>query len=142
MNGDPELTPAAARVSSDFVVRGVPGRLENAAARRSFPARIDVVMATPALRALRSHFGPRAHFVGVMRPYVGEVLAGSRWFDEAVTYTKRPGPGECNSREAVRRLRFHRSVRPMAFRHPSRSLRQSMFRPTSLLKRNPLILQN
>ena len=42
----------------------------------------DVVMATPALRALRNHFGPEAHLVGVMRPYVAEVLAGSTWFDE------------------------------------------------------------
>jgi heptosyltransferase II len=43
--------------------------------------------------------------VGVMRPYVAEVLAGSRWFDETVAYTKRPGPGECDGREAIRRLR-------------------------------------
>ena len=52
-------------------------------------------MATPALRALRKHFGPEAHLVGVMRPYVAEVLAGSSWFDDVVTYAKRPGPGEC-----------------------------------------------
>ena len=38
----------------------------------------DVVMATPALRALRKHFGAEACFVGVMRPYVAEVLAGER----------------------------------------------------------------
>jgi heptosyltransferase-2 len=65
----------------------------------------DVVMATPALRALRNHFGTEAHLVGVMRPYVAEVLAGSAWFNEVVTYTKRPGPGECNGRQAIHRLR-------------------------------------
>lgn len=65
----------------------------------------DVVMATPALRAMRRHFGPRAHLVGVMRPYVAEVLAGSQWFDEVVTYAKRPLPGECSAGEAIRRLR-------------------------------------
>jgi heptosyltransferase-2 len=65
----------------------------------------DVVMATPALRGLRNHFGPQAHLVGVMRPYVAEVLAGSEWFDDVVTYTKRPGPGECSGRQAIGRLR-------------------------------------
>lgn len=65
----------------------------------------DVVMATPALRAVRNHCGPQAHLVGVMRPYVAEVLAGSCWFDEAVTYTKRPGAGECDARNAICQLR-------------------------------------
>lgn len=36
----------------------------------------DVVMATPTLRSLQRHFGPTAQLVGVMRPYVQEVLAG------------------------------------------------------------------
>lgn len=68
----------------------------------------DVVMATPALRALRSNFGSPARFVGVMRPYVAEVLAGVQWFDEIVSYTKRPQTDECNARKAVRRLRSER----------------------------------
>lgn len=68
----------------------------------------DVVMATPALRALRRHFGPSAHTVGVMRPYVAEVLAGSPWFDEIVSYTKRPQVGECSAGEVVRQLRSER----------------------------------
>jgi heptosyltransferase-2 len=67
----------------------------------------DVVMATPAVRALRAHFRG-AELVGVMRPYVAEVLAGSSWFDEVVTYAKRPGPGECSSIQAIRRLRAER----------------------------------
>lgn len=68
----------------------------------------DVVMATPALRALRTHFGPDAQLVGVMRPYVAEVLAGREWFDDVVTYAKRPGPGESSGAQAIWRLRAAR----------------------------------
>jgi heptosyltransferase-2 len=49
----------------------------------------DVVMATPALRALRKHVGHDGGLVGVMRPYVADVLAGGNWFDETVLYDKR-----------------------------------------------------
>jgi heptosyltransferase II len=45
----------------------------------------DVTMATPTLRALRTHFAG-ARLVGVMRPYVAEVLAGTPWLDEQVLY--------------------------------------------------------
>ena len=66
----------------------------------------DVVMATPALRALRKHYGPQAHLVGVMRPYVAEVLAGNPWLDDAVVYTKTAaGRSENSARQATRRLR-------------------------------------
>src|SRR5437870_2287005 len=40
----------------------------------------DVVMVTPALRALREHFAG-AHLVGVLKPYVAGVLEGSSWLD-------------------------------------------------------------
>jgi heptosyltransferase-2 len=43
----------------------------------------DAVMATPALRALRSHFADD-RIVGVMKPYVADVFAGGDWFDEIV----------------------------------------------------------
>jgi heptosyltransferase-2 len=52
----------------------------------------DVVMATPAIRALRKYVGD-GELVGVMRPYVAEVLAGSPWFDETILYAKRAGAG-------------------------------------------------
>ncbi len=65
----------------------------------------DVVMATPALRALRKHLGPEVRLVGVMRPYVAEVLAGERWFDETVIYAKQSTPNVLSGREAIRRLR-------------------------------------
>lgn len=41
----------------------------------------DVVMATPAIAALRSHFR-QARLVAVGRKYVHGVIAGSPWFDE------------------------------------------------------------
>lgn len=61
----------------------------------------DVVMATPALRALRTHVGDGT-MVGVMRPYVAEVLGGSSWFDETVVYEK--GQGDVLSRLRAARL--------------------------------------
>ena len=42
----------------------------------------DLVMATPALRAMRRHFGPSARLVGMMRPGLAELLAGTDWLDE------------------------------------------------------------
>lgn len=49
----------------------------------------DVVMATPALRALRQHF-PHARLIAVQRPYVAGVLEGNPWFDQVVHL--QPGP--------------------------------------------------
>ena len=40
----------------------------------------DVVMATPAVRALRQHF-PAANLIAVAKPYVAGVLEGAPWFD-------------------------------------------------------------
>jgi heptosyltransferase-2 len=50
----------------------------------------DVVMATPALRALRKHVGPDGELIGIMRPYVAEVLAGTPWLDRQILYEKSP----------------------------------------------------
>lgn len=49
----------------------------------------DVVMATPAVRAVRDHF-PAARLLAVCKPYVAETLAGSPWFD-AVVPIEKPG---------------------------------------------------
>jgi heptosyltransferase-2 len=48
----------------------------------------DVVMATPALRALRKLAG-EGQLIAVMRPYVAEVLGGCTWFDESILYAKK-----------------------------------------------------
>jgi heptosyltransferase II len=65
----------------------------------------DVVMATPALRALRKLAGPTGALVGVMRPYVADVLAGSDWFDEAILYAKQSNLPDQSSRAATRKVR-------------------------------------
>ena len=43
-------------------------------------------MATPMLRALRKQYGPQAHLVGVMRPLMADLLAGTSWLDEHIYY--------------------------------------------------------
>jgi heptosyltransferase-2 len=53
----------------------------------------DVVMATPALRALRKLAGD-GQLVGVMRPYVAEVLGGCTSFDETILYAKKAKEAE------------------------------------------------
>jgi heptosyltransferase-2 len=42
----------------------------------------DLVMATPTLRALRHHFGGSTEIVGILRPHLADVLAGTEWLDE------------------------------------------------------------
>lgn len=51
----------------------------------------DVVMATPALRAIRRRFGD-ARITHLMRPYVAEVLAGTSFGDESVFWPTAPQP--------------------------------------------------
>jgi heptosyltransferase II len=48
----------------------------------------DVIMATPALRALREQAGATGRLTGIMRPYVAEVLAGTTWLDAQIIYGK------------------------------------------------------
>ena len=55
----------------------------------------DAAMATPALRALRRHFGAGAELIGILRPYVADVLAGNPWLDEQIFYhPKSKNPAE------------------------------------------------
>lgn len=65
----------------------------------------DAVMATPTLRALRSRFGPEVEVIGIMRPIIDEVLAGTPWID-AVWHHDPASPDPHLRRPAlVRRLR-------------------------------------
>jgi len=48
----------------------------------------DVVMATPAVRALRQHFRG-AHLIGVVKPYAAGVLHGSPWLDDMIFLDRR-----------------------------------------------------
>jgi heptosyltransferase II len=46
----------------------------------------DLVMATPTLRAVRRHFGSAARIVGILRPQLAELLAGTQWLDEQIDF--------------------------------------------------------
>ena len=63
----------------------------------------DVVMATPAVRALRDHF-PAAQLIAVCKPYVADTLAGAPWFAETVLSDKK-GPRDSRCKSVVRKLR-------------------------------------
>lgn len=63
----------------------------------------DVVMATPAIQAVRAAF-PTAELVAVCKPYVADVLAGSPWFAETLFADKR-GPRERRFWAVARSLR-------------------------------------
>jgi len=68
----------------------------------------DLVMATPTLRALRRRFGPAARIVGVMRPYLADMLAGTDWLDEQWYFHPRSDKPELWPRTLVARLRRER----------------------------------
>src|SRR5205809_933937 len=63
----------------------------------------DVVMATPAIRAVRERF-PAAELIAVCKPYVADVLAGSSWFQEHVLSDK-SGPRKQRLWSVARKLR-------------------------------------
>jgi heptosyltransferase-2 len=63
----------------------------------------DVVMATPAVRAVREAF-PAAELAAVCKPYVADVLAGSPWFSRTFFLDKR-GPRERRLFAVGRQLR-------------------------------------
>jgi heptosyltransferase-2 len=64
----------------------------------------DVAMATPTLRALRRHFGD-AELIGILRPYVADVLAGTPWLDRTILYDPRSHQPHERGWPLVRQLR-------------------------------------
>ncbi len=68
----------------------------------------DTVMATPALRALCKHFGPAAHLVGVLRPHLADVLAGTAWLDEQIFFDPRSADSKLRSWSIANQLRVRR----------------------------------
>jgi heptosyltransferase-2 len=68
----------------------------------------DVVMATPLLRALRRHYGSDARLIGLGRPYVAGVLAGTPWLDEMWAYDRRSPDRRLRGWSVARRLRRER----------------------------------
>ena len=67
----------------------------------------DVVMATPAIRAVRAHF-PAAKLLAVGKPYVADTLAGAPWFDATI-------PGDRRIWPVARELRRHRTDAAVLF---------------------------
>ena len=63
----------------------------------------DVVMATPAVRAVRDAW-PAAELVAVCKPYVADVLAGSPWFADTILFDKK-GPRERGLLAVANKLR-------------------------------------
>ncbi|NUQ63936.1 MAG: lipopolysaccharide heptosyltransferase II [Pirellulales bacterium] len=65
----------------------------------------DLVMATPMLRAVRRHFGPETRIVGIMRPYLAEVLSGTDWLDEQWYFNPHAEQRRLRHLAVVQRLR-------------------------------------
>jgi len=68
----------------------------------------DLAMATPTLRAMRRHFGPDARLVGIMRPYLAEVLGGTDWLSEQWFFNPRAKDRRLRSWALSRRMRRER----------------------------------
>jgi len=64
----------------------------------------DVVMATPTLRAIRKHVSSDGQIVGIMRPYVAQVLAGNSWLDETICYSKKKSAAALSGSQLRSRL--------------------------------------
>lgn len=75
----------------------------------------DVAMATPVLRALRGHFGREAVIVGIMRPYLHEVLGGTDWIDEQWLFHPKGKQPVLRRRELIENMRLHASGRERRF---------------------------
>jgi len=70
----------------------------------------DVAMATPALRALRDHF-VGAEIVGILRPYVADVLAGTTLLDRLWIHKLKQSRADAwRFLRALRRERFDQAV--------------------------------
>ena len=68
----------------------------------------DLVMATPALRAIRRHVGPETHVTGILRPYLVDVLGGTNWLDDLCLFDPRASRSDVRRLALVRRLRRER----------------------------------
>lgn len=64
----------------------------------------DVVMATPALRALARHFGAR-NLVGVMRPFAQQLLAGTPWLGDTFLYDPKSRDRSIRTWPLIQKLR-------------------------------------
>ncbi len=65
-------------------------------------------MATPALDSLRELVGPSGRMVGVMRPYVADVVEGLGYFDRNIFYKPQAKQPELQGRAVIATLREER----------------------------------
>ena len=79
----------------------------------------DVVMATPAIRAVRAHF-PAARLLAVCRRYVAATIDGAPWFDDVILFDK-AGPRDRREVGVIRRLRRERVDAAVLFPNSFRS---------------------
>ena len=76
----------------------------------------DVVMATPAFRALRENY-PNAHLAVALRPYVQPILLGAPWFNEVIATEDRGWGNLWSLAQRLRAGRFDLAViLPNSFR--------------------------
>lgn len=68
----------------------------------------NLVMATPALRAVRQRFGDDARIVGILRPKLAELLAGTNWLDEQWCFDPRGTDPQMRRWALVQRMRRER----------------------------------
>jgi heptosyltransferase-2 len=80
----------------------------------------DAVLATPALRALRRSL-PGERLLGVMRPVVAEVLAGTGWLDEQLLFDPYGSARENRTWPVVRQLRAQRPQTVLLFTNSLRT---------------------
>jgi len=81
----------------------------------------DMVLATPAVRALRRHYSPPARLVGVVRPYVADVLAGTDWLDEMILYDPRSADRTLRGWSVAAQLRAARIDSALLLTHSFRT---------------------
>jgi heptosyltransferase-2 len=67
----------------------------------------DAAMSTPTLRALRRKFAD-ARIVGILRPYVAEVLSGTPWLDERIFFHQRSPDPAHRARAVLAAMRAER----------------------------------
>ena len=68
----------------------------------------DCVMATPTLRALRRRYPAPHRLIGIMQPYVEEVLAGTMWLDETIQFHRRSDQPRFRMSSVVDQLQHRR----------------------------------
>ena len=81
----------------------------------------DVVMATPTLRTLREYYGNHHQLIGIMRPYVAEVLSGTNWLDDVILYDRRSGGKTMRGLSLIRQLRNRQLDSVLLFTNSLRS---------------------